>query len=118
MILAYINKEGVNALNARKLIAGSSAYSKITESYARLGGAVSLSYYGGDVEKVKLSYEIGESYISNEGSEYAENCVDLQGIKRYNIFRYFDDINMLLPVATEFDEENNTLSAHWVFQII
>lgn len=25
----------------------------------------------------KLSYEIGESYISNEGSEYAENCVDV-----------------------------------------
>lgn len=97
--------------NAQNLIAGSSAYSAITESDARLGGAVSLSYYGGDVEKVKLTYEIGENYISNEGSEYAENCVDLQGIKRYNIFRYFDDINMLLPVATEFDEENNTLFA-------
>ena len=97
--------------NAQNLIAGSSAYSTITESDARLGGAVSLDYYGGDVEKVKLSYEIGESYISNEGSEYAKNCVDLQGIKRYNIFRYFEELNMLLPVATEFDEENNTLFA-------
>ena len=97
--------------NAQNLIAGSSAYSSITESDARLGGAVSLDYYGGDVEKVKLSYEIGESYISNEGSEYAKNCVDLQGIKRYNIFRYFEELNMLLPVATEFDEENNTLFA-------
>ena len=97
--------------NAQNLIAGSSAYSTITESDARLGGAVSLDYYVGDVEKVKLTYEIGESYISNEGSEYAENCVDLQGIKRYNIFRYFEELNMLLPVATEFDEENNTLFA-------
>ena len=97
--------------NAQNLIAGSSAYSAITESDARLGGAVSLDYYGGDVEKVKLSYEIGENYVSNEGSEYAKNCVDLQGIKRYNIFRYFEELNMLLPVATEFDEENNTLSA-------
>ncbi|MBE6889737.1 MAG: hypothetical protein E7485_06960 [Ruminococcaceae bacterium] len=93
------------------LIAGNSIYSTITESDARLGGAVSLSYYGGDVEKVKLIYEVGEDYISNDGSEYAENCVDLQGIKRYNIFRYFEDINMLLPVATEFDVENNTLYA-------
>ena len=92
--------------NAQNLIAGSSIYSAITESDARLGGAVSLSYYGGDVEKVKLTYEIGENYVSNEGSEYAENCVDLQGIKRYNIFRYFEEINMLLPVATEFDEKN------------
>ena len=97
--------------NAQNLIAGSSIYSAITESDARLGGAVSLSYYGGDVEKVKLTYEIGESYISNEGSEYAKNCIDLQGIKRYNIFRYFEELNMLLPVATEFDEENNTLFA-------
>ena len=97
--------------NAQNLIAGSSAYSAITESDARLGGAVSLDYYGGDVEKVKLTYEIGESYISNEGSEYAKNCVDLQGIKRYNIFRYFEELNILLPVATEFDEENNTLFA-------
>ena len=97
--------------NAQNLIAGSSAYSAITESDARLGGAVSLDYYGGDVENVKLTYEIGESYISNEGSEYAKNCVDLQGIKRYNIFRYFEELNMLLPVATEFDEENNTLFA-------
>ena len=97
--------------NAQNLIAGSSIYSAITESDARLGGAVSLSYYGGDVEKVKLTYEIGENYISNEGSEYAKNCVDLQGIKRYNIFRYFEELNMLLPVATEFDEENNALFA-------
>ena len=97
--------------NAQNLIAGSSIYSAITESDARLGGAVSLSYYGGDVEKVKLTYEIGENYVSNEGSEYAKNCVDLQGIKRYNIFRYFEELNMLLPVATEFDEENNTLFA-------
>ena len=37
------------------------------------------------------------------------NCVDLQGIKRYNIFRYFEELNMLFPVSTEFDEENNTL---------
>ena len=96
---------------ATNLIAGSSVYSTITESSARLGGAVSLSYYGGEVEKVKLIYEVGEDYISNDGSEYAANCVDLQGIKRYNIFRYFEDVNMLLPVATEFDEENNTLYA-------
>ena len=66
---------------------------------------------GASPAKVKLTYEIGESYISNEGSEYAKNCVDLQGIKRYNIFRYFEELNMLLPVATEFDEENNTLFA-------
>lgn len=96
---------------AKHLIAGGSIYSNITESDARLGGAVGLNYFGGEVDKVKLIYEINEEYISNEGSEYAEKCLDLQGIKRYNIFRYFEDLNMLLPIVTEFDEESNTLYA-------
>ena len=96
---------------ATRLSASESTYSAVTDSDARLGGAVELRYLGGDVDKVKLTYKIAYEYISNEGSEYAENCLDLQGIKRYNIFRYFDEINMLLPVATEFDEENNTLCA-------
>ena len=94
-----------------RLSASESTYSAVTDSDARLGGAVELRYLGGDVDKVKLTYKIADEYISNEGSEYAENCLDLQGIKRYNIFRYFDEINMLLPVATEFDEESNTLYA-------
>lgn len=112
--------------NAQNLIAGSSIYSAITESDARLGGAVSLSYYGGDVEKVKLTYEIGESYISNEGSEYAKNCVDLQGIKRYNIFRYFEELNMLLPllrlssmrriIPCSLKQTNWGLTACWIWK--
>lgn len=96
---------------AKHLIAGGSIYSSITDSEARLGEAVSLNYFGGEVDKVKLIYEINDEYISNEGSEYAENCLDLQGIKRYNIFRYFEDLNMLLPIVTEFDEESDTLYA-------
>lgn len=96
---------------AKHLIAGGSIYSSITDSEARLGEAVSLNYFGGEVDKVKLIYEINDEYISNEGSEYAENSLDFRGIKRYNIFRYFEDLNMLLPIVTEFDEESNTLYA-------
>ena len=96
---------------ATRLSANESTYSAVTESNARLGGAVELRYLGGDVDKVKLTYKVADEYISNEGSEYAEKCLDLQGIKRYNIFRYFKEINMLLPVATEFDEDSNTLYA-------
>ena len=96
---------------AARLSVNENSHSAVTESPARLGGAVELRYFDGDVDKVKLTYKIADEYISNDGSEYAENCLDLQGIKRYNIFRYFDEINMLLPVATEFDVENNTLSA-------
>lgn len=96
---------------ATRLSANESTYSAVTESNAQLGGAVELRYLGGDVDKVKLTYKIADEYIPNENSEYAEKCLDLQGIKRYNIFRYFEEINMLLPVATEFDVDSNTLYA-------
>lgn len=96
---------------ATRLSANESTYSAVTESDARLGGAVELRYLGGDVDKVKLTYKIADEYIPNENSEYTEKSLDLQGIKRYNIFRYFEEINMLLPVATEFDEESNSLYA-------
>jgi len=70
---------------AARLSANESVYSAVTESDARLGGAVELHYLGGDVDKVKLTYKVADEYISDEGSEYAEKCLDLQGIKRYNI---------------------------------
>ena len=92
-----------------RLSANDSAYSAVTESDARLGGAVELRYLG-EVDKVKLTYKIADEYIPNS-DEISEKSLDLQGIKRYNIFRYFEEINMLLPVATEVDEENNTLYA-------
>lgn len=95
---------------ATRFSANNSTYSAVTESDARLGGAVELRYLGGDIDKVKLTYKIADEYISNENSEYVEESLDFQGIKRYNIFRFFEEINMLLPVATEFDEESNTLS--------
>ena len=89
---------------AKHLIAGGSIYSGITESNARLGGAVGLSYFGGEVDKVKLIYEINDEYISNEGSEYAEKCLDLRGIKRYNIF-----IIIRTVVNAAFDCEGHNL---------
>ena len=92
-----------------RLSANDSAYSAVTESDARLGGAVELRYLG-EVDKVKLTYKIADEYIPNS-SEISEKSLDFQGIKRYNIFRYFEEINMLLPVATEVDEESNTLFA-------
>lgn len=92
-----------------RLSANDSSYSAVTESDARLGGAVELRYLG-EVDKVKLTYKIADEYIPNSGGN-SEKSLDLQGIKRYNIFRYFEEINMLLPVETKFDEESNTLSA-------
>lgn len=94
-----------------QLKAKTSSYSKVTDSSARLGDAVDLSYISGDIDKVKLTYKISEEYLSDNNGEKSENTLDLQGVKRYNIFRFFDEINMLLPVATEYDEESGTVFA-------
>lgn len=42
---------------------------------------------------------------------YAENDDGFKGIKRLMVFMFFEDVNMLLPVETEYDETNNTVSA-------
>ncbi|MDE5994176.1 MAG: thrombospondin type 3 repeat-containing protein, partial [Oscillospiraceae bacterium] len=85
-----------------RLSANESTYSAVTESSARLGGAVERRYLGGDVDKVKLSYKVADEYISNENSEYAEKCLDLQEIRRYNIFRYIGS-TMALQAGYAFD---------------
>ena len=94
-----------------QLIAKTSNYSKVTDSSARLGDAVDLSYISGNIDSVKLTYKISEEYLSDNNGENPRNALDLQGVKRYNIFRFFDEINMLLPVETEYDEECGTVFA-------
>jgi len=42
---------------------------------------------------------------------YFDSNGKVEGIKRYRIFKYFEDINMLLPVTTSHDIDNNIVSA-------
>ncbi len=58
----------------KNLTVESSRFTAVTESNARVGDIVDLSYVDGEVDKVKLVYEINEDFVSNSGSEYAENC--------------------------------------------
>jgi len=92
------------------LNAGRSNYSAVINSDIQLGETIDLNYIGGDVDEVKLHFTIGEAYLDNELDIFPDE-EELQGIKRLNIFKYFEDINMLLPVETVIDEENNTISA-------
>jgi len=87
-----------------------SGYAKGIKSDAVLGVIPQLTYNQNlKVEKVKLSFNINGEYISNESSEYSEVAPELEGIKKYNIFKYFEEDNILLPIETKFDVENNTL---------
>ena len=42
--------------------------------------------------------------INNTLGTYVENNDGFQGIKRLMVFMFFEDVNMLLPIETEYDE--------------
>jgi hypothetical protein len=87
-----------------------SGYSNVMNNDAILGVCPELVYSEDcKIDDVVLKFKVDDAYISNEGSAYAAASPEFEGIKRYNIFKYFEDINMLLPVKTEFDVANNTL---------
>lgn len=94
----------------RTLTAGKSSYSNVIDSDIQLGNTIDLKYTGGDISEVKLNFTISDEYLDNELNLYPEEK-ELQGIRRFNIFKYFEDINMLLPIETTIDEETKTISA-------
>ncbi|GHU54083.1 hypothetical protein AGMMS49975_13930 [Clostridia bacterium] len=82
----------------------------IVDGDCMVGIAPELSYNGGKFESAVLKFKIKDAFFPNELNEFP--CeVELQGIKRINIFKYFDDINMLLPIETKFDLANNIVYA-------
>ncbi|MDE5936702.1 MAG: thrombospondin type 3 repeat-containing protein [Ruminococcus sp.] len=59
---------------------------------------------------IVLKYTIDEDYIDNDLGTFEE--IDrFNGIKRLAVFKYFEEINALLPLNTEYDLSNNTISA-------
>lgn len=89
-----------------------SGYSDAMFNWSILGACPELIYDSTcKVDEVVVKFKVDDEYIENEGSEYAEENPEFVGIKRYNIFRFFEEDNILLPVKTEVDVDNNTLSA-------
>lgn len=91
------------------LIAEESGYAKAVQSDAMLGIAFALDYAKSDsIEGVTLSFEIKPEYTENTLNLFPEE-EELQGIKRLNVFKYYEEMNMLLPIETQFDLSNNIL---------
>ncbi|MBN1892695.1 MAG: cellulose binding domain-containing protein [Clostridiales bacterium] len=89
-----------------------SSYSAAVYNEAMLGTVAELDYEGSYlIDEVKLTFEVRDEYISNPDSPYAAVNPEFEGIRRYCVFRYFEDINMLLPVETQYDEEDQTAYA-------
>ena len=96
----------------KNMTVSESKYSSIVQNDAILGMIPEFDYDESyKVDSVTIEVQIKDAYIANPDSPYAMVNPEFEGIKRYNIFRYFEDMNMLLPVETQIDIENQTISA-------
>ena len=95
----------------RGLAVTESGYSVSLENDAQIGGITDLNLSDScDPDSIRLTYAIKDAYRSNTLNKYSE-FEDLQGIKRLCVFKYFDEISMMLPLDTQYDLENNTIYA-------
>lgn len=89
-------------LNAEK-----SKYTKVIKNNAILGNAFDLDCEDTcNVNKVVLKFDVSDTYV-NDNSNTFKNFSELKGLKKYVIFKYFEDSNMLLPIETEYNESEN-----------
>lgn len=87
-----------------------SGYSNAIENSAIIGMAPEFVYTDGlAVEEVTVKFELEDSVINNTLGTYTDESDEFKGIKRLNIFMFFEDVNMLLPVETFHDEKTNTV---------
>ena len=90
-----------------------SGYSNAISNPAILGLAPEFEYTDGlDVKDVVINFDIESAYTSNVDGSYAAVNGEFVGIKRLNVFKFFEDTNMLLPIETFHDVENNRVYTH------
>lgn len=91
-------------------------YSAVIQNECMVGMPIELTY--GDmyeIEEVTLSFDIKEGYRENElnyfsdAEDGANYSPELVGVKRLQVFKFFEDSNMLLPIESFHDLENNTV---------
>lgn len=89
---------------------GISDYSNVIQSDFVVGLIPQLSYENNlKVDEVKIKFQLDKSYVSQHVGEFGEVPEELSGIQRYNIFKYFEEDSLLLPIETKFDLENNII---------
>lgn len=94
-------------MSKRNLTAKKTSYSKAIQNDSMLGIAPELIYTNANsIDTVTLKFEISSEYVDNTLNMFPDE-EELTGIKRLNIFKYFEDLNMLIPIETKFDIENN-----------
>lgn len=97
---------------SNELYADISGYSAVMDNESIVGTVPELVYNGEKgVEKVRIEFKIKDRALENTSGKFAAENPEFEGIKRFNIFKYFEDINMQLPVETKFDLDNNIVYA-------
>ncbi len=93
------------------IIARESPYAVSVENDAVLGIVAGLEYQSGIAENVTLQFEITEPYRENVSGLYAQYSEENQGIRRFTVFCWVDEVNMMVPVRTQYDLEHNSVYA-------
>ena len=105
-----ITAAGVAASN---LYSHKSYYSNAIKNDAILGITPEFTYTDGlKVEDVIINFTIDKSAEMNYNNKYTDISDEFVGIKRLNVFKFFEDTNMLLPIETFHDVENNRVYTH------
>ncbi len=91
------------------LAVGETSYSKAISNDAILGIAPELICDSScNISKVMIKFDISDAYVENE-LYTSSDVLEVQGLERLLIFKYFEDYNMLLPIETQYDIENNVI---------
>lgn len=90
---------------------GKSGYANVMSNKAILGEIPEISFSSRDlsedaIKEVWVEFRIKEGYRDNVLGTYAAEEPELEGIGRLNVFMYFTDGNMTLPIQTYFDKDN------------
>lgn len=98
---------------ANNLSSHKSGYSNAIKNDAILGISPEFVYTDGlKVEDVIINFDLDNSVTANTNGKYINVSDEFVGIKRYNVFKFFEDTNMLLPIETFHDVENNRVYTH------
>ncbi len=91
----------------------SSGYSYAMKDGSAIGATPEFIYDENyEVQDITLKFEIKEEFRESVVDLFTENYSvevdeDLKGIKRLNVFKYFEEINSIMPIETQYDVANN-----------
>ncbi|MCR4642467.1 MAG: cellulose binding domain-containing protein [Lachnospiraceae bacterium] len=94
--------------NARKMEIKESAYSSVLKNESVIGVIPDFSY-GNKMEEMVISFKVNEAYINNSLGTYAVNNEEFVGIKRLSIAYYSEDLQVCLPIETQYDEDTHVV---------